>query len=277
MNDFEHLEAFISKPSVDHILEELRKVPFGFLGTWGNLTLPTEKDLPKSVPRRCAIVASGRSVLQEKAGQDIDAVDGLVMRMNGARTKNYEAFVGRRTDVLMINDQGPCKWMKEATGPPAEVKMVVVNSFGEKFRIEVQCMEYLQRRFPAVPVFLLNFEMTNNNLQRLMDRVLEKGPLSLRRLNSTTWSSSGLLGGLFLMNLCREVLHYGFIGSSKCRQHYWEGPFWDKHGRFCTKDFLHHDLTKEHVLWKVISNTTGVRHRGEGIVRGWPRLQSSAR
>mmetsp|Transcript_10032 Transcript_10032/g.28312 ORF Transcript_10032/g.28312 Transcript_10032/m.28312 type:complete len:306 (+) Transcript_10032:79-996(+) len=268
MHDFHNLRAFFSQGDVEEILEELKNVTVSFWSTWGNLTLPTGKDLPRAVPRRCAIVASGDSVLNAEAGQDIDAVDGPVLRMNFARTKRYEAFVGNRTDALLINDQVPCKWKRTSSGPPPAVKMVVINNFG--LRRGVACVQYIQEAFPDVPFFVLDFPKMNSGLMKLENRVVETGPFSLRRLASTMKSTSGIIGGLFLMNLCKEVLHYGFLESPSCRKHYWE-----KRRSNCSVDKAH-NLTKEHVLWKVISSTQGVNFTGEGIVYGWPRLQAKA-
>mmetsp|Transcript_114011 Transcript_114011/g.333195 ORF Transcript_114011/g.333195 Transcript_114011/m.333195 type:complete len:308 (-) Transcript_114011:38-961(-) len=267
MSDFDNLEAFFSQSNVSEILEEMKNISVGFLKTWGNVTLPTERDLPRAVPQRCAIVASGRSVLNATAGEDIDAVDGPVLRLNFPSTQRYEAFVGNRTDALLINDQGPCHWKNRGPGPFAEVKMLVINNFGHKRGAE--CMPYLQERYPAVPAYVLDFDRMNKGLQRLTSKVFEMAPLSLSRaLTSTAWSTTGMIGGLFLMNMCREVLHYGFLESASCQQHYWD------RSKKCTQDRMH-NLTKEHVLWKVISSTAGVNFTGEGLVRGWPRLQSS--
>jgi len=265
MHDFRNLAAHFSKGDAAEILEQLKRVPVGFQRRWGNLTLPTGKDLPQEVPQRCAIVSSSRTVLNEKAGKDIDAVDGPVLRMNYVWTKGWEASAGSRTDALLINDQMPCKWVEDEGGPPPQVKMVIVNNFGHLERVE--CMQKLVEQFPKVPFFVLDYPKMDEGLQKVVNLVAKKGPASLRRLTSTVMSTTGMLGGLFMMNLCKEVFHYGFLESTPCRQHYW-----DEEGD-CITDPMH-DLTKEHVLWKLISSTKGLKLPGEGIVYGWPRLQT---
>mmetsp|Transcript_71029 Transcript_71029/g.208177 ORF Transcript_71029/g.208177 Transcript_71029/m.208177 type:complete len:317 (-) Transcript_71029:17-967(-) len=260
--DFQNVASFFAPPTVEKILEELKRVPISFQESMGDSALPTGKDLPQAVPRRCAIVASGRSVLNATAGRDIDAVDGPVLRLNFARPEGYEAFVGSRTDALLINDHVACAWVRDNRGPPAQVKMVIINSFGK--RIE-WCLELLRTRFPEVPFFVLEYSAMNSGLQRLMNLVAESGPMSFRRLTSTAASTTGLIAGLFLMNMCTEVLHYGFLESNECPEHYWER----RHHKW--KPFAH-AITKEHILWKVISSTKGVNFSGEGIVSGWPRL-----
>mmetsp|Transcript_10229 Transcript_10229/g.11411 ORF Transcript_10229/g.11411 Transcript_10229/m.11411 type:complete len:263 (-) Transcript_10229:98-886(-) len=245
---------------------------------WGNVTLPTGKDLPREVPHRCAIVASGDSVLHAKARQDIDAVDGPVLRMNLAKTKGYEAFVGNRTDALLINDLVACKWQRKSSGPPLSVKMVVINNVGKEKGWT--CVKYLQTTFPDVSFFVLDYPKIYPALAKLENRVDKTGPFSLRRLTSTLASTSGMLGGLLLMNLCKEVLHYGFLESSSCREHYWEIRTSNKgksrkRTSHCSMDPIH-NLTREHMLWKIISSTQGVNFTGEGIVYGWPRLQANA-
>lgn len=277
MHDFHNMSAFFSEGDAEAILEELKNVTVGFMTTWGKATLPTG-NLLREVPHRCAIVASGDSVLHAKARQDIDAVDGPVLRMNLATTKGYEAFVGSRTDALLINDLVACRWQRQSSGPPLSVKMVVINNVGHEKGWA--CVQYLQKAFQNVSFFVLDYPKIYPGLEKLEKHVVEAGPFSLRRLTSTLASTSGMLGGLLMMNLCKEVLHYGFLESSSCREHYWEIRRSGK-GRsrkqtsHCSMD-PGHNLTREHMLWKVISSTQGVNFTGEGIVYGWPRLQANA-
>jgi len=268
LHDFENLMSFYSKDDLAEIREELKNVTVGFWNTTHNLTLPTNKNLPRKAPHRCALVSSGPTVLNATAGHDIDAVDGPVMRMNFAQTKGYEDFVGNRTEALVVNDQIPCLWTSRKTGPPAHVKMVFINSFGRAVKYE--CMKYLQEEFPKVPFFLLDYFPMHEGLVRAALTAVEKGPASLKRLRGGIMSTTGMIAGLTLMNLCQEVLHYGFLESVGCQQHYWT------RGRGSCSVDPWHNITREHVLWKVISSTRGMKFRGEGLTPGWPRLQSGS-
>jgi len=266
VDDFQNLMTFFSRPDVARILAELKRVPVEFLAERSNFSLPTWKDLPKHAPERCALVANGRSVLNSTAGGDVDAVDGTVLRLNNAVTRGFEAFVGKRTDALLVNDDVPCHWKHNRVQLPPQVKMVIMNDFGNN---RSMCISYLRDYFPRVRVLALEFREMNRALQKLLDLVAEEGPLSLRRLGSTKASTSGLIGGLVLMNMCKEVLHYGFLESNDCTEHYFQRI---RH-RPCQKNGFH-DMTREHVLWKVISRTEGVKFKGEGIVSGWPGLET---
>eukprot|EP00873_Tetraselmis_striata_P028511 jgi/Tetstr1/448775/TSEL_036009.t1 len=62
------------------------------------------KDLPAMGTRfrRCAVIASSKSVLTRAHGRDIDAHD-VVIRTNQAPTKGFEEHVGRRTTFRVTN------------------------------------------------------------------------------------------------------------------------------------------------------------------------------
>lgn len=54
--------------------------------------------------RTCAVVGNGGSLLLEKFGKRIDAADAVI-RFNGGITKGFEAHVGRKTTVRLVNTQ----------------------------------------------------------------------------------------------------------------------------------------------------------------------------
>lgn len=54
----------------------------------------------------CAVVSSSPRLLKHKYGDDIDAHD-LVIRFNDAPTAGFESHVGNKTDVLILNAQLP--------------------------------------------------------------------------------------------------------------------------------------------------------------------------
>mmetsp|Transcript_96707 Transcript_96707/g.282697 ORF Transcript_96707/g.282697 Transcript_96707/m.282697 type:complete len:339 (-) Transcript_96707:82-1098(-) len=286
MADFKNLKAFYSELDLAQIMDELKRVPVDFLElggenvtiTPGNLALPTgRRSTASGPPQRCAIVSSSQNVLRGAAGWDIDAVDGPVLRMNYAVTEGYEDFVGSRFEVMLVNDRAFCwwinhNWSKRRQAPDPRVKMVLLSGHPTTHR----CARYMSMGRPQeVPSFMLGTtsEETFRGLDRVMDLVVERGPASLRRLTKPgikpPHATSGLVGGLLLMNMCKEVLSYGFLEGVECQEHYWA----DTHS--CTKD-MHHRITREHMLWKVISSTQGTNFTGEGIAPGWPHLQTKA-
>lgn len=79
-----------------------------------------------------------------------------------------------------------------------------------------------------------------------------------------------MLGTIFLMRMCKEVHHYGFMPingeMNNCRQHYW-----DKHAaNGCEMDSMHL-LSDEHVLLASLSEKGKLE--GEGVLHGQHWLQ----
>jgi len=264
--DFQNLMAFYSKSDLEEIHQALMRVPIGLSSLTGsltqpagNLTLPASMSLWGAVPRRCAIVASSRNVLNGRAGKDIDAVSGPVMRMNSAKTEGYEAFAGGRTEVMLINGPTSENWMAR-NEDRAGLKMVIINAHKDN-----RVMKELLRQPLKLPYYLLEGRAaTISAVNGVLELIAEKGPASLRRLIKPKEATTGMIGGLLLLNMCREVLHYGFLEAESCQQHYWETT------RKCSVDHVH-KITREHMLWKIISSTQGTSVTGEGLVQGWPK------
>eukprot|EP00409_Alexandrium_fundyense_P004801 CAMPEP_0185905428 /NCGR_PEP_ID=MMETSP0196C-20130402/4632_1 /TAXON_ID=2932 /ORGANISM="Alexandrium fundyense, Strain CCMP1719" /LENGTH=178 /DNA_ID=CAMNT_0028624947 /DNA_START=51 /DNA_END=584 /DNA_ORIENTATION=+ len=178
--------------------------------------MSTEADLHAMwpAPKRCAMVSSSRTVLQEEAGRDIDACDGPVMRLNLAPSKGFESHVGSRTDIVLVNDQIPCYWMDRNEGPAEGIRAVIINDFGNMNNlVRYECVRYLVQGFPSVKFFAVDFEAMNSGLKHVMEQI-ETLPES-----DTTplWATSGLVAGMSLLGFCEELFHYGFIHSENCR------------------------------------------------------------
>jgi len=264
MNDYQDLMSFYSSTDIEEVTDSLKRVKVVLLRSIYNLTLPTHEALSQWTPRTCAIVASGWSVLNAEAGRHIDEVPGPIVRMNQAVTTGYERFVGRRTDAMFVNEQFPCFWKNYSLGPPAQAKWVFINPVDKL--IPYECMKYLQDRFPRVHFFLLDYPLMSPGLHKAIQLAVDKGPISLARLRWVPYITTGLIGAVTLMNLCPNILHYGFLESSACQEHYWG------RNKNCSVT-TYHNVTSEHVLLKIVSNTSGVRFKGEGLLPGWPRLQ----
>mmetsp|Transcript_37017 Transcript_37017/g.115243 ORF Transcript_37017/g.115243 Transcript_37017/m.115243 type:complete len:320 (+) Transcript_37017:61-1020(+) len=269
--DFQRLSSYFSEDDLWEILERLKQVPVRFKTSLMGVPMSSSKDLNRTAPRQCALVSNSRNLLEQNAGADIDAVDGPVLRINGAVTEGFEQHVGSRKELLMINDQMPCMWEALKQGPPRGVQFVIVNDFDNKDRrLRAGCVRYMVERFPQVKFFALDWSEMNQKLTQLLDDVVQKSPPSLWGAASDELSTSGLVGGLFLLNLCEEVRHFGFLHSEVCKEHYFDP---DAYMADCT-NAKKHSLSQEHILWKLVSSTWRSRHSGEGHIAGWPRLQS---
>ena len=57
-----------------------------------------------NIPKQCAIVGSSKSLLNTKLGKEIDSFD-FIVRFNCAEIKNYEDYVGTKTNLMVVNNQ----------------------------------------------------------------------------------------------------------------------------------------------------------------------------
>jgi len=249
-----------SLPDVKATRLAVKMVPVALKRQIAGVPLSTGSSLP--FPKQCALVSNSVSLTLADAGKSIDAVDGIVARINDAPTTGFERHVGNRTELMIVNDLMPCKWKTTGSGPRAGIRYVLVNDFANG--IDKGCVEWMISTFPHVHFFALEFAPMNSAFLKIFDQV------NVSLLERRYWVTTGLVGAAFLLNVCEEVRHYGFLAiegqpdKNNCREHYW-----DTNGG-CSVDIMHR-LSVEHLLWPAISSKG--RLPGEGTIPGWPRLQ----
>ena len=72
--------------------------------------------LPASGAHSCALVGSSGGLLRERYGAEIDAHD-LVLRFNDAPTRGFEAVVGRKASLRMLNSQAMADVLSRCATP----------------------------------------------------------------------------------------------------------------------------------------------------------------
>merc|ERR1719464_8045 len=93
------------------------------------------------MPQTCSMVSNSPTLLLSKAGHVIDSVDGPVARFNDAVVDGYEAYVGNRTDIMIVNDVILHQWAASQSGPRPGIKHVIINDFGRGIKDTI--MQYL--------------------------------------------------------------------------------------------------------------------------------------
>uniref|UniRef100_A0A6I8NQB0 Beta-galactoside alpha-2,6-sialyltransferase 2 n=1 Tax=Ornithorhynchus anatinus TaxID=9258 RepID=A0A6I8NQB0_ORNAN len=159
-----------------------KEAPFSALG-WDKHVPRTP--LAKLYPRgfgSCAVVMSAGAILNSSLGAEIDAHDA-VLRFNSAPTRGYEKDVGNKTSLRIINSQ----WYKKPD----------YNLF----------TPYVQhrRRYPSQPFYILHPKF----IWQLWDIIQE----NTREKIQPNPPSSGFIGILIMMSMCREVHVYEYIPS----------------------------------------------------------------
>ena len=158
---------------------------------------------PPTTKPRCAVVGNSGKLRWEQHGAAIDATD-IVIRFNQGRTKGFERQVGRKSTFRIYN------------GPYVEPKQS-----GE--------VTVAQLRDPAIKAWVKSMEKHQDVLAYMFD------PEFL--CQAWEWvgkegdkPSSGLVGILFALSMCRFVDVYGFqydaYFDETMRPHYydWERP-----------------------------------------------------
>jgi len=271
------LSSLLAPPTIERIRKLFQEVPIELKDEVFGVRMANASVLP--MPGVCTVVANSRSALLPEAGRKIDADGGFVMRFNKALTEGYEPYVGHRTDILVVNDQVPCIWRDTSSGPEDGIRYVLLNDFGFTEGpgfLKKECVESMVQQFPDVSFLALDFPPINGAIQRIMDEAPGKELAELMLVPPPTpWISTGFVGLAFLLNLCQEVRHYGFLpasgdASADCAQHYWKWKTPAEGGKLETADWSGcepdpvHRLGREHVLWSLLSSP------GEGVIRGWP-------
>lgn len=230
-----------SPEDVQNIVGLLQKVPVKLLSGDG---LASGADLPEA-PKECSLVSNGKGIRKSKAGERIDETEGPVMRFNGAVVaKKFEADVGSRQDFMVVNDIAVCDMVSRNITP--QVKYLLLNSFGHwknAMNGLHKCIREMHNRTgDRLKIFVVDFIPLNKAVLNIF-KALDLGEMGGR----AKWVTSGIVGALFLMNMCERVNHFGFMNNDTCMQHYWQG-----NNIQCSYDIWHR-LDCEKVLWRIAS------------------------
>eukprot|EP00899_Mesostigma_viride_P017297 jgi/Mesvir1/25569/Mv01802-RA.2 len=188
----------------------------------------------------CAVVGSGGGLGQSRLGTTIDKHQ-MVLRINQAPTKGFEAHVGSKTHARLINTYWTKNYSSGKKGYPLERNLLLISSRAEPEDFS-RLVSLVRVRRPDVRLRLLSSRVVTTVRQGVLQPYRQhmvatgcaRRPDECRRWNATEpllravnegrdTPSSGLLAVFLLCQLCDRVSVYGFSGmnDSKAGYHYW--------------------------------------------------------
>ncbi|XP_054483334.1 beta-galactoside alpha-2,6-sialyltransferase 2-like [Anoplopoma fimbria] len=253
--------------------------PFSGLG-WDRLvpSLPLQ-DVRTSRYQSCAVVMSAGGVLDSSLGREIDSHDA-VLRFNAAPTRGFERDVGNKTTIRIINSQIVAlpKHKFSSSSLYQDVTLLVwdpasysanLTQWFQKPDFDLFSAYVRRRRLrPEQPFYILHpdfiwglWDLIQDNTQ---DQIQPNPP------------SSGFIGILLMMSLCREVSVYEFIPSLRRSDlcHYYERY----HDAACTLG-AYHPLMFEKLLVQRINqgDQDQLRRKGKVTLRGFRAVRCGSR
>ncbi len=182
----------------------------------------------------CAVVGNSGNLLHSGYGREIDSHD-IVLRMNNAVVKGYEADVGKKTNIIMLN----------APKMPAIV--------GDAIHLVTYCDQISET------LYTINKVLTNREIiSRFKSlRILDNRFFMSLYAYTGGKPSTGLAAVFLCMHYCKTVDLYGFGKDASGRwDHYYTEKLWDA-GNL-------HDISREEEFLNRLESEGFVRiHRGK--------------
>ncbi|XP_071766684.1 beta-galactoside alpha-2,6-sialyltransferase 2-like [Centroberyx gerrardi] len=245
--------------------------PFASLG-WDKLVPSRPLDrLQGSEYQTCAVVTSAGAILNSSLGQEIDSHDA-VLRFNTAPTKGFEKDVGNKTTIRIINSQilarpkhqfNTSSLYQDVTlvaWDPAPYSLDLPKWFENPDYDLFTPYSERRRRRPDQPFYILH----PGFIWRLWD-VIQANTQENIQPNPP---SSGFIGILLMMTLCREVHVYEYIPSVRQTDlcHYHERYF----DAACTLGAYHPLLYEKLLVQRMnVAPEQDVRRKGKVTLRGF--------
>ncbi|XP_030055419.1 beta-galactoside alpha-2,6-sialyltransferase 2 [Microcaecilia unicolor] len=193
-----------------------KEAPFSALGWEKHVPqIPLNKLYPQGFGR-CAVVMSAGAILNSSLGQEIDSHDA-VLRFNSAPTHGYEMDVGNKTTLRIINSQiltnpshqfSDSSLYKDVTlvaWDPAPYSLNL-NAWYKKpdYNLFTPYVKH-RRKYPHQPFYILHPKF----IWQLWDIIQENTKEKIQ----PNPPSSGFIGILIMMSMCKKVNVYEYIPS----------------------------------------------------------------
>ncbi|XP_003794356.1 beta-galactoside alpha-2,6-sialyltransferase 2 [Otolemur garnettii] len=252
--------------------------PFSALG-WRRLVpaVPLSQLHPHGL-RSCAVVMSAGAILNSSLGEEIDSHDA-VLRFNSAPTRGYEKDVGNKTTVRIINSQILTNPNHHFIDSPLYKDVILVawdpapyssnlNLWYKKpdYNLFTPYIQHRQRN-PDQPFYILHPKF----IWQLWDIIQENTKEKIQ----PNPPSSGFIGILIMMSMCREVHVYEYIPSIRQTElcHYHE-LYYDA---ACTLGAYHPLLYEKLLVQRLNMGTQGDLHRkGKVVLPGFQAMRCPA-
>ncbi|CAL8289902.1 unnamed protein product [Lota lota] len=256
-----------------------RQQPFAHFG-WAKLvpTRPLAPSVLGSKFNTCAVVMSAGAMLNSFLGKEIDSHDA-VLRFNAAPTKGYEKDVGNKTTIRLINSQimaiprylfNSSSLYRDVTlvaWDPAPYSLNLLKWYkNPDFNLFTPYRKRRQQR-PDQPFYILH----PSYIWRLWDVIQSNVQESIQ----PNPPSSGFIGTVLMMALCREVHVYEYVPSARETDlcHYYE----DHYDPACTLGAYHPLLYEKLLVQRMHAGTCdNLRLKGRVTLRGFSSVDCAA-
>ncbi|KAG8446276.1 hypothetical protein GDO86_013926 [Hymenochirus boettgeri] len=163
--------------------------------------------------RRCAVVGNSGNLKGSRYGEKIDS-HGLIFRMNGARTGNFEADVGSRTTHHFM-------YPESAVHLQPGVHLVLIA-------FKLQDLKWITSALTTGEV-THTYTRVKKFIQADKDKVLIFNPAFFKYVHDSwtkhhgKYPSTGMLALVFALHICDEISVFGFGADLHGNwHHYWE-------------------------------------------------------
>ncbi|XP_027804725.2 beta-galactoside alpha-2,6-sialyltransferase 2 [Marmota flaviventris] len=254
------------------------EAPFSTLG-WRQLVpaVPLGQLHPRGL-HSCAVVMSAGAILNSSLGEEIDSHDA-VLRFNSAPTRGYERDVGNKTTVRIINSQILTNPSHNFIDSSLYKDVILVawdpapysanlNLWYKKpdYNLFTPYIQHRQRN-PTQPFYILHPKF----IWQLWDIIQENTKEKIQ----PNPPSSGFIGILIMMSMCREVHVYEYIPSVRQTElcHYHE-LYYDA---ACTLGAYHPLLYEKLLVQRLNMGTQAdLHHKGKVVLPGFQAVHCPA-
>ncbi|CAK6433587.1 unnamed protein product [Pipistrellus nathusii] len=199
-------------------LSDTRPTAPGPLPFSGYSRVPDGKPLVRGPCRSCAVVSSSGQMLGSGLGPQIDGAE-CVLRMNQAPTVGFEADVGRRSTLRVVSHTTVPLLLRNYSHYFQQARDTLYVVWGQGRSMDralggrtYRALLQLTQMYPGLQVYTFTERM-----MAYCDQVFQSETGKNRR-QSGSFLSTGWFTIILALGLCEEVVVYGMVSDSYCRE-----------------------------------------------------------